>query len=90
MSREKSTSLTNNKQSYPPCPLCGNQLKIRTSERLSSSLQSKRLRCRSSGCNFRCTSYEEFETELNNPDIQPQFIKNTTQYDNVGLQQEGD
>lgn len=90
MSREKSTKLANNKHSYPPCPICGNRLTIRTSERLSNALQLKRLRCRSSRCNFRCTSYEEFETELNNSNIQPQFMAVPTQCYNAGLVQEGD
>ncbi|EMJ9775477.1 ogr/Delta-like zinc finger family protein [Morganella morganii] len=80
MSRENPKPSAGNKHSYPPCPLCGSPLSIRTSERLTDSLQQRRLRCRASGCDFRCTSLEEFETVLNDPDSVPRFAHTPAHY----------
>ncbi|WP_426578012.1 ogr/Delta-like zinc finger family protein [Xenorhabdus stockiae] len=73
MLRKKSKPLIRSRCSYPPCPLCGSQLRIRTSERMTDTLRVKYFRCSSSNCDFRCSSLEVFETTLNDAHSVPQF-----------------
>ncbi|WP_099143405.1 ogr/Delta-like zinc finger family protein [Xenorhabdus kozodoii] len=89
MLREKSKPLIKSRCSYPPCPICGGQLRIRSSEHTTENIQRKYFRCGSSNCSFRCISFEVFETALNDAHSTPQFSHTPTNFYRADRPSEG-